>query len=90
MQRTSVSFGGYRDKKSNIAQVALRKRHKKSFLNIIEEEGFIRYFNQIELERLQGFKDGYTSILSWNKSMSLLGDGWTLPIIEHIFKFIEQ
>jgi site-specific DNA-cytosine methylase len=90
LQSTSVSFGGYRDKKSNIVQVALRKRHKKSFLNIIEEEGFIRYFNQIELERLQGFQDGYTSILSWNKSMSLLGDGWTLPIIEHIFKFIEQ
>jgi DNA-cytosine methyltransferase len=50
----------------------------------------VRTVNQIEMERLQGFPDGYTSILSKIKAASLLGDGWTLPIIEHIFKFIEQ
>jgi DNA (cytosine-5)-methyltransferase 3A len=41
------------------------------------------------MERLQGFPDGYTSILSKAKAGSLLGDGWTLPVIEHIFKFIK-
>ena len=50
----------------------------------------VRTINQIEMERLQGFPDGYTSILSKSKSASLLGDGWTLPIIEHIFKYIKQ
>ena len=50
----------------------------------------VRTINQIEIERLQGFPDGYTSILSKSKSASLLGDGWTLPIIEHIFNFIER
>lgn len=49
----------------------------------------VRTVNQIEMERLQGFPDGYTSILSKAKAGSLLGDGWTLPIIEHIFKFIK-
>ncbi len=87
LQHTSISYV-YKDVKSNIAQLFLRKRHKKSFMNIIQEDGFIRYFNQIELERLQGFNDGYTNILPWKKSMSLLGDGWTLPVIEHIFSFI--
>lgn len=48
----------------------------------------IRLLNQIELERLQGFPDGWTSILSRNKAASLLGDGWTLPIIEHIFQYL--
>jgi DNA (cytosine-5)-methyltransferase 3A len=52
------------------------------------KNGIVRTLNQTELERLQGFKDGYTSILSKNKASSLLGDGWTLPVIEHIFKFI--
>jgi DNA (cytosine-5)-methyltransferase 3A len=52
------------------------------------KDGFVRTVNQIEMERLQGFPDGYTSILSKAKAGSLLGDGWTLPIIEHIFKFI--
>ena len=52
------------------------------------KDGIVRTVNQIEMERLQGFPDGYTSILSIAKAGSLLGDGWTLPIIEHIFKFI--
>jgi DNA-cytosine methyltransferase len=51
------------------------------------KDGIVRTVNQIEMERLQGFPDGYTSILSKAKAGSLLGDGWTLPIIEHIFSF---
>ena len=54
------------------------------------KDGLVRTVNQIEMERLQGFPDGYTSILSKAKAGSLLGDGWTLPIIEHIFNFIKQ
>ena len=54
------------------------------------QDGDIRYFTQTELERLQGFEDGYTSILTRNQAACLLGDGWTLPVIEHIFKFIER
>lgn len=54
------------------------------------KDGMVRTVNQLEMERLQGFPDGYTSILSTRKAASLLGDGWTLPIIEHIFKYIER
>lgn len=50
----------------------------------------IRPLNQTELERLQGFPDGFTSILSRNKAASLLGDGWTLPMIEHLFSFLPE
>ena len=53
------------------------------------KDGIVRTVNQIEMERLQGFPDFYTSILSKAKAGSLLGDGWTLPIIEHIFSFIK-
>lgn len=55
----------------------------------INEGYYLRLFTQIELERLQGFPDGYTSILNYNQSSSLLGDGWTLPMIEHFFSFIK-
>lgn len=48
----------------------------------------VRMLNQTELERLQGFPDGWTNILTRNKAASLLGDGWTLPIIEHIFQYL--
>ena len=49
---------------------------------------YLRKLSQIELERLQGFPDGYTSILSYNQAASVLGDGWTLPVIEHILKHL--
>ena len=48
----------------------------------------LRYFTQNELEVLQGFSKGYTSTLTRNQAACLLGDGWTLPVIEHIFSFI--
>jgi len=50
----------------------------------------LRTLNKIELCRLQGFPDDYCDIITRNKAASLLGDGWTLPIIEHIFSFINK
>jgi DNA-cytosine methyltransferase len=54
------------------------------------QNGIVRTLNKIELCRLQGFPDNYCDILTRNKAASLLGDGWTLPIIEHIFSFINN
>ena len=53
------------------------------------KDGIVRTVNKVEMCRLQGFPDDYCDILSTAKAGSLLGDGWTLPIIEHIFKFIK-
>ena len=50
----------------------------------------LRTLNKIELCRLQGFPDDYCDIITRNKAASLLGDGWTLPIIEHIFSYIKK
>jgi site-specific DNA-cytosine methylase len=46
----------------------------------------LRYLNQIELERLQTVPEGYTSPLTRNQAAGLLGDGWTVDVIAHIFK----
>jgi site-specific DNA-cytosine methylase len=51
---------------------------------------YVRLVNKIEMCRLQGFPDNYCDILSDRKAGSLLGDGWTLPVIEHIFKHIKN
>jgi len=58
-------------------------------LTLIHENELVRTVNKIEMCRLQGFPDNYCDILTTAKAGSLLGDGWTLPIIEHIFRFIE-
>ena len=55
---------------------------------LIYENGFMRLANKIELCRLQGFPGNYLDTLNLQKAASLLGDGWTLPIIEHIFQYL--
>ena len=50
----------------------------------------IRYFTQTELERLQTVPEGYTKILNRNQAACLLGDGWTVDVIAHIFSFLPK
>lgn len=64
------------------------KKRPSSMVILIEENDLLRLPNKIEMCRLQGFPDNYCDILDDKKAGSLLGDGWTLPIIEHIFSFI--
>lgn len=45
----------------------------------------IRYLNQTELEKLQTVPEGYTNSLTKNQAADVLGDGWTVDIISHIF-----
>jgi site-specific DNA-cytosine methylase len=79
----------YKDKFSEKAQNFLVNREKFGMI-LIYEKDFIRIPNKIEMCRLQGFPDNYCDILTTAKAGSLLGDGWTLPIIEHIFSFIKN
>ena len=48
----------------------------------------VRYMNQKELEKCQTVPEGYTSCLTRNEAADVLGDGWTVDIIAHIFKHI--
>ena len=81
--------GKHKVKDFNRWQKMLLKRPP-SMVILIKENENVRLPNKIEMCRLQGFNDNYCDILDDRKAGSLLGDGWTLPIIEHIFKFIKQ
>lgn len=82
---------GYYSKKPKKDYLKYMNRYLMGMMQIVyESKNDVRLLNQIEMERYQGFPDGYTKILSVNKAASLLGDGWTLPVIEHIFKFIKK
>lgn len=69
---------------------SLFKRTEKQLRNAVFYNDNIRPLNKTEICRLQGFPDNYCDILTRNKAASLLGDGWTLPIIRHIFSFIQK
>lgn len=45
----------------------------------------VRYMNQNELERCQTVTEGYTKCLTRNEAADVLGDGWTIDVIAHIF-----
>jgi DNA (cytosine-5)-methyltransferase 3A len=75
----------------NSKQEYLKHRNETTgMITLIKKDGLVRTVNKIEMCRLQGFPDDYCDILSTRKAGSLLGDGWTLPIIEHIFSFVKN
>lgn len=77
-------------KSDEAIQRHLKNRVDFGSYSVVNEKEKLRAFNKIEMCRLQGFPDNYCDILSTAKAGSLLGDGWTLPIIEHIFSFIKN
>lgn len=50
------------------------------------EVGDIRRFTPTECERLQTVPDGYTICVSDTQRYRMLGNGWTVDVIAHIFK----
>jgi DNA (cytosine-5)-methyltransferase 3A len=48
----------------------------------------IRRLTPIECERLQTVKDNYTNYVSDSQRYKMLGNGWTIEVISHIFKYI--
>jgi DNA (cytosine-5)-methyltransferase 3A len=66
-------------------------RYKKFTTLVWEEPGnddSIRYLNQTELERCHNIPEGYTRCLSRNDAANVIGDGWTIDVVAHIFSFM--
>ena len=49
----------------------------------------VRRLTPIECERLQGVKDNYTDCVSDTQRYRMLGNGWTVDAIAHIFSFLK-
>jgi DNA-cytosine methyltransferase len=50
----------------------------------------IRRLTPIECERLQTVKDSYTNYVSDSQRYKMLGNGWTVDVIAHIFNYLKQ
>jgi DNA-cytosine methyltransferase len=57
--------------------------------NAIRHNSTIRRLTPTECERLQTVPDGYTSIVSDTQRYKMLGNGWTIDVIAHIFSYIK-
>ena len=67
----------------------LHRNDTTGMITLIYDNNEYRTCNKIEMCRLQGFPDNYCDILTQQKAGSLLGDGWTLPIIIYILSFLK-
>lgn len=50
----------------------------------------VRYLNKAERERLQTMPTGYCDLLTDKEAADVLGDGWTVDVLAHIFSFIKE
>jgi DNA-cytosine methyltransferase len=57
--------------------------------NHVTENGRVRQLTPIECERLQTVPDNYSKIASDSQRFKMLGNGWTIDVISHIFKNIK-
>jgi DNA-cytosine methyltransferase len=64
-------------------------RQPKVLIGNIHGSHIMRRLTPLECERLQTLPDNYTNIVSNSQRYKGIGNGWTVAVIEHIFKNME-
>ena len=67
-----------------------RKQDRFPNSGLIEFDDFCRYLTRRELELGQTLPEGYTNMLTYNQMQDVVGDGWTVDVIAHIFKGLKD
>jgi len=70
----------------------LPKANPANKLNIVldYENDIYRRMHPVEAERCQNVPDDYTSGVKDNKRLEMLGNGWTVDVIAHIFSYLKE
>lgn len=80
----NMKFPNTTDKKSQcLPSLTIRGARETTHLM---DNGVIRLLSIRECEKLQTLPVGYTDLIDQDKARSLIGNGWTVDIIVHIFK----
>ena len=88
--RTHNDGKGFREVMSGKgATIPARSREDGSGQNIVSISGNIRRLTPLECERLQTVKDNYTNYVSDSQRYKMLGNGWTVDVIAHIFNYLK-
>jgi DNA (cytosine-5)-methyltransferase 3A len=70
--------------------LAARARNDESCGQLASIGSKIRRLTPLECERLQTVKDNYTANVSDTQRYKMLGNGWTVDVIAHIFAYINK
>jgi len=58
--------------------------------NMVRTEKGLRFLSPMEAERLQTLPDNYTAGVSNTQRYKMIGNGWTVDVIAHLFKSLEE
>ena len=84
-----VCNSGWQDNKVGIYKTPTL-RHGNSFCIVKDKNNKIRRITVTEAERLQTLPEGYTKGISDSKRYAVIGNGWTVDVISHIFQFLKE
>jgi len=79
-----LAIWGENDKCQMIEASHFKNYSSQRFFGIEDENG-LRYITPIECERAQTVPDNYTQCVSNTQRYKMLGNGWTVDVIAHIF-----
>ena len=57
--------------------------------NAFKDNLTFRYYSLLEYERLQTLPEGYTNLVSVSQAKKMIGNGWTVDVIAHIFSYLK-
>lgn len=86
-QRIDKGVNWVKNKKANC--LTTKNCHTNQYL-LNEDKSLCRLLNANEFERLQTVPENYTKIVSNTERYKMLGNGWTVDVIAHIFKHIKD
>jgi site-specific DNA-cytosine methylase len=75
----------FNNQKSFCMLATMWKGSQSNGMTVIDDNGF-RNITPLECERLQTVPDGYTSSVADTNRYTMLGNGWTIDVIAHIFR----
>ena len=86
---TRINQGVNWIKNSKANTITTINSHTTQYL-LNSEKSLCRLLSVIEYERLQTVPDNYTECVSNTQRYKMLGNGWTVDVIAHIFSFLNK
>jgi DNA (cytosine-5)-methyltransferase 3A len=84
--RTHWDFKHHSDIRNDKSSALVANLFKGVPYNVFKDWDVIRKFHPVECERLQTLPDNYTDGVSDTQRYKMIGNGWTVDVIAHIFK----
>lgn len=73
---------------ANKVYCLLTKQDRAPNSGCVAYKDWMRYLTRKEMEQAQTLPIGYCDHLSYNQACNVIGDGWTVDVVKHIFSFI--